>query len=263
VTATDRGVLSFRTAGEGRPLLLIHGLLVNGAMFDPIVPLLDPQRALIIPDLRGHGLSQALPPPYSVAQHAADLGRLLDELDVSRTDVLGYSQGGAVAQQFARDYPERVNDLFLVCTYACNRITRREKLEAGLMPWSIRLLGVRLVANLMANGATELSNEQAAHLGAMIAANGKAQALGAIDALRTFDSRAWLGDVRCPTRVIAGAADTAVPAHHAELLRRGIPTAELRIIEGAGHTLICTHPQQLVEIVEQPWAAARPTAPVL
>lgn len=79
----------------------------------------------------------------------------------------------------------------------------------------------------------------------------KAQALEAIHALQTFDSRAWLGEIQCPTVVIAGSADTAVPIHHADMLRKGIANAELRVINGAKHTLLWTHPRQLVEIIQQ------------
>ena len=54
------------------------------------------------------------------------------------------------------------------------------------------------------------------------------------------------------TLVIAGSVDRAVPIAHGRLLAAGIPHAELRVIEGAGHFLICTHPDALVSLVE-PW----------
>jgi 3-oxoadipate enol-lactonase len=245
---TDNAIF-FKQVGEGRPLLLIHGLLVSGAMFDPLLPLLEAQYRLIVPDLRGHGRSQHLPPPYTAAQHAADLMRVLDDLSLTQADVLGYSQGGTVAQQLAHDYPHRVSRLILVCTYACNLLTWREKLEGRLMPPLVRLLGLRRLARLMANAADELNPEQAARLSTMIAANGKPQALAAVRALQTFDSRNWLGKIQCPTLVIAGSGDTAVPLHHAHMLHTGIPHAELRVIAGAKHTLLWTHTQQLAALL--------------
>lgn len=220
-------------------------------MFDPLVPLLSSQRRLIVPDLRGHGRSQHLTPPYTPHQHALDLDRLLDELDVTQADVLGYSQGGTVAQQFTRNFPNRVNRLILVCTYAYNLLTWREKLEAWLMPYLVRLLGLRRVADFMANSASELTPDQAVQLHTMIAANGRRQALAAIHALQTFDSRGWLDEIQCPTVVIAGSEDTAVPMHHTHMLTNHIPNTELHMIDGAGHTLIWTHPQQLVGIIQQ------------
>ena len=138
-----RPQLFFRLAGHGEPLLLIHGLTVTGRMFDPVLPDLARQHRTIAPDLRGYGRSKYLPGPYTVSQLAADLAHLLDDLGLATVDVLGYSQGGAVAQQFAHDYPDRVRRLILACTFAYNLATFQEKIEAALAPWMLRLLGTR------------------------------------------------------------------------------------------------------------------------
>lgn len=243
--------LSIRQSGTGQPLLLIHGLLVNGGMFDPLIPLLERRHHLLVPDLRGHGSSQHQPPPYSTHQHAIDLVRILDVLGFERTDVLGYSQGGAVAQEFARSFPQRIGRLILVCTYACNFATMRERLEGWLMPWAIRLLGIRQLADALANSASELTHEQSMNLRAMIAANGRTQSLGAIRALQAFDSRPWLDQITCPALIVAGSEDSAVPIYHAQMLRDGIKGAKLEVISGARHTLIWTHPQELANAVER------------
>jgi 3-oxoadipate enol-lactonase len=86
-----------RQAGAGRPLVLLHGLLVSGEMFDPLLPVWSARHRLIVPDLRGHGRSAGLPGPYRVERLAADVADLLDGMNVARADVLGYSQGGTVA----------------------------------------------------------------------------------------------------------------------------------------------------------------------
>src|SRR5262245_45563603 len=62
-----------RLAGTGAPLVLLHGLLVNGEMFDPVVPLWSGRYRLIVPDLRGHGRSAALPGPYAAPRLASDI----------------------------------------------------------------------------------------------------------------------------------------------------------------------------------------------
>src|SRR5919202_4054957 len=115
-------------SGAGTPLLLIHGLMVSGAMYQPVLPALTTHYRVIVPDLRGHGRSGALPGPYRVEQLARDLAQLLDDLHLDSAHVLGYSQGGAVAQQFAHDYPRRVRSLLLACTFAYNMLSRRERL---------------------------------------------------------------------------------------------------------------------------------------
>ena len=80
--------------GSGPPLLLVHGLMITGEMFDPVIDELATRHRVIVPDLRGHGRSRGLPPPYSARQLAGDLARLLDDLAIGSTAVLGYSQGG-------------------------------------------------------------------------------------------------------------------------------------------------------------------------
>ena len=73
-------------------------------------------------------------------QLAGDLAQPLDDLHVDSAHVLGYSQGGAVAQQFAHDYPSRVRGPALGCTYAYSMLSRRERVEGMLAPSLVRIL---------------------------------------------------------------------------------------------------------------------------
>ena len=183
--------LFFQQAGQDSPLLLLHGLGVNGTMFDPIVPAFTPQHQVIVPDLRGHGRSQDLPGPYDVPQLAVD--------------VLGYSQGGAVAQYLAYTFPHRVRRLILACTYAYNALSFREKIEDRLRPWLMRLLGPRrLIHFAIRTGALgPLDAEQAHRLEAMFASSGTQQMIALAKGITTFDSRPWLAHIPQPTLIIA------------------------------------------------------------
>jgi pimeloyl-ACP methyl ester carboxylesterase len=67
-----------------------------------------------------------IPPPYTTAQAASHLSRLLDHLRVGSAAVLGYSHGGAIVQQLVLDHPTRRRRLALACTYAFNMTTFRE-----------------------------------------------------------------------------------------------------------------------------------------
>jgi 3-oxoadipate enol-lactonase len=93
--------------------------MVSGAMFDPLVELLRDRFRMLNPDLRGHGKSGDLAGPYDVAVLAADLDIVLAEARFDRSGVMGYSHGGAVAQQLAHTRPAVVSKLILACTYAC------------------------------------------------------------------------------------------------------------------------------------------------
>src|SRR5271170_614623 len=104
-------LIYFTERGSGPPLLLVHGLMITGEMFEPVVEHLAARHRVIVPDLRGHGRSRGLPAPYTAAQLASDLSRLLDHLVIDSTAVLGYSQGGAIAQQLVLDDPQRCDRL--------------------------------------------------------------------------------------------------------------------------------------------------------
>jgi 3-oxoadipate enol-lactonase len=256
----EEGVAMFvRQVGAGRPLVLLHGLLVSGEMFDPLVDAWSPRHRLIVPDLRGHGRSAPLPGPYTVAQLAADVADLLDRLNVRRADVLGYSHGGAVAQQLARDHPHRVDRLVLACTYADNLLSRRERVEGLLSSWLLATVGPGAMTRLVARGVggPALSAAQKAALRRMFAANDRRHAVAAHRGMLAFDSRSWLAEITAPTLVICGSADSAVPARHAEMLASGIPHADLYTIYDAGHLLAWTHTTRLAEIV-QTWLSAPP-----
>jgi pimeloyl-ACP methyl ester carboxylesterase len=64
-----------------------------------------------------------------------------------------------------------------------------------------------------------------------------------------FDGRRQLAEIKCPTLIIAGAKDDAVPMHHAKMLNEGIAGSKLLVIEDADHALIWAHPDELVDAV--------------
>jgi pimeloyl-ACP methyl ester carboxylesterase len=250
LAATAR--LYFAEHGTGLPLLLIHGLMVTGDMFEPVLGALEKRRRLIVPDLRGSGRSRTLPPPYKVEQQAADLARLLESLGIEKADVLGYSQGGAVAQQFALDHSAHVRRLVLSNTYAHNAATFREKLESRLLPFLVRLLGLERFARLVVSlGLSRVSKERAGWVVSLIADQDPRLMIIAWKEAMAFDSRSLLGKIACPTLVIAGEKDNGVPIHHAEMLHKGIPGSKLVVVDGADHALIWSHPDDFARVVTE------------
>jgi len=204
---------------------------------------------VIIPDLRGHGRSRNLPPPYTVAQIAADLAYLLDHLGIDSIAVLGYSQGGAVAQQLVLDHPTRCSRLVLVCTYAFNMATLREKIEGRLIPLFIRVLGMRRFASfVIAHGLKQVGRDRANWIIGLIADQDRELMVTAWKQTMAFDSRRRLAEIKCPTLVVAAANDQAAPIHHAKMLHNGIAGSRLVIIDDADHALIWARPDELVRV---------------
>jgi pimeloyl-ACP methyl ester carboxylesterase len=251
-TTTSNESLFFFEKGAGPPLVLVHGLMIDGEMFATVLDRLAERRRVIVPDLRGSGRSRRLPPPDTVVRQSADLATLLDRLGIASADVLGYSQGGAVAQQFAADYPHRCSRLVLACAYAYNMATRREWLEGHFAPLLLRLLGISRFSDLVVGqGLKQVSSDRAAWVKSLIARQDKRRMIGAWKAAMAFDGRSRLDAIRCPTLIVAGSADGAVPMHHARLLHAGISSSRLLVIEGADHALVWSRPEALVDAVEE------------
>jgi pimeloyl-ACP methyl ester carboxylesterase len=233
--------------------LLLHGIGATGAIFGPLIPELAARYQAIVPDLRGHGYSSCLPGPDSVERMAADVVDLLDLLRMPSCFILGYGTGGALAQQLAHEHPRRVRGLALVCSYARGAATLREQLEARLRPELFRLLGARGMGKLVARRVPPGSS---AFVRDIIAANRGDRVAPAARALLSFDSRAWLPKLACPALVVAGDRDSTTPMHHARELARLLPNASLHTLPQAGHWLVKTHSQALLDVV-LPWLAAR------
>jgi len=250
----------YKIVGRGEPLLLLHGLMVSGAMFDPLVARLENEFRMIVPDLRGHGLTGDLPGPYEVPSLAADLGAVLDEAGVESCAVLGYSHGGAVAQQLAHTRPAAVSRLMLVCAYACNVATPRERLEASVLQLLLTFISPGALARLIVrpseakpDGEIGPNKAQVAWLRALMGANRAGPMRGAARGLVTFDSRPWLSEIGAPTLVVGGTHDAGVPRHHFDTLVNGIPGARGLMVERAGHMLMWTHTGELAEIIRTRW----------
>ena len=183
----------YEKMGGGEPLLLVHGLLATGEMFGPVLDAFARHHTVFVPDLRGYGSSMHLEEPSTVEQHVRDLIRLLDHLDIRGADVLGYSQGGAVALQIVHDHPERVRRLMLVNAFAHNGFTVRERLENRVSLRALRLLGtgtvVRIAACQVGGEGKPLTPEQASRLREMIASCNRKRSVEAMRAMISFDAR--------------------------------------------------------------------------
>jgi 3-oxoadipate enol-lactonase len=252
-----------RVMGDGPPLLLIHGMTVSGELFAPVANQLAATHQLLIPDLPGHGRSASVPGPYTPQRVAGELADLLSQLQIGQATVLGYSQGGPIALQLAHDSRSMVSRLILVGTFAFNRLSQREWVEGLLIPWIFRLIGPRRLGAMVRRrpatmGGKALTAAQADFVATLIAETPRAVAGAWARAAMAFDGRGWLAEINVPTLVVAGAEDVAVPAHHACMLAQGIPGGVLREVPAAGHMLICTHPSELLTIVEE-WEAAQPS----
>jgi pimeloyl-ACP methyl ester carboxylesterase len=109
--------LYYETHGSGRPLILLHGGLGSGEMFEPILPALTERHQVIVVDLQGHGRTADIDRPIDIRLMADDIAALIDHLGLERPDIVGYSLGGGVAFFTASKYPEKVGKLVMASAH--------------------------------------------------------------------------------------------------------------------------------------------------
>lgn len=233
--------LDFNPQGSP-PVLLLHGLGADSSSWGYQIPALcEAGLRPIAPDLPGFGKSLPGSGRWTIARAAEDVVRLLVGLKISQVRVVGISMGGTVALQMALDFPEWVQKLVLVSTFACLRPKRFD--EMGY------LVGRFVVANLR-------GKEYQAQAVAMRLFPDPAQAQlreeikqriiqsdqrvyrQAMQALALFDARRRLAEIQIPTLVISGERDTTVPLPNQRVLVEGIPGARQVVIPDAGHAVI-------------------------
>ena len=244
--SSDAIDLAYGEAGHGPPLILLHGLGSSRNDWLMQLMVLVPRYRTVAIDLRGHGLSPRPAGTYRMALLAADVARLLARIDARPAHVVGISLGGAVAQQLALDCPELVRSLVLINTAA--RFISSD--------WRQRLMGLRRVASVYLGGMDRTAQavadrlfprpEQAAlrrETAQRIAANDVRAYRATLWAIARFDVRDRLGEIRCPTLVVAGDEDSTVPLASKRLLAERIPGSRLEIIAASGHATPVDQPE--------------------
>jgi len=246
-----------RGDGSGPPLLLINGLGANLELFDPFLDALDKAGRRKIGTIRfdvpGLGGSPPTRFPLRFRSLARLVAQLLDALGHREVDVLGISWGGGLAQQFARQYPQRCRRLVLVSTStgAISVPGRLSVLAKLLSPR--RYLQPSYLATIAPTiyGGTfrqrpDLAREYAHLIRAPHGLGYYRQLLAGVG----WTSLPWLYQLRQPALILAGDDDPIVPPVNARILARLIPHARLHIVNG-GHLLPLTEREQVAPLVYQ------------
>ena len=231
--------------GHGPPLVLLHCLGVDKAMWPLAVPGLTDHFEIIAFDFPGHGAAPVSEAPISIERLSADLLVLLDRLALPNVHLGGISLGGIVAQDFAVRHPARVAKLVLIDT------TPRYTDEMRQL-WADRAATARdRGVDVMANGLLDVWFSPAA-----VAADGPAvryvrdcfaRTSGegyarACEALAAADTRALLQSIAAETLIVCGRDDLASFREAAEAMHQAIAGSGLLWIEGARHASILEQP---------------------
>jgi poly(3-hydroxyalkanoate) depolymerase len=233
--------------GTGPPLLLITGIGAHLDMWEPFAPLAG-ERELIAFDPPGAGMSQRPRLPLRMSGLADVVRELLDALGLERVDVLGYSFGGALAQELARRAPDRVRGLVLCATGPGLGGTPPRPLAALMLATPARYYHPRLLALTVPHIAGGRTAREPGALRAQAGARLQRppSPLGyafQLYAVAGWTSVPWLRTLRQPTLVVAGEDDPSVPLGNARLLAERLPDARLHVVAGGGHLFLLDEPE--------------------
>ncbi len=244
--------LYYQEAGSGYPLILLHGLGSRSDDWLFQTPVFAERFRVIMPNLRGHKLSSPVRGSITIDALATDVARLLEALDVRIAHVVGFSLGGLVAQRLALDYPQMVDQLVLVNTFAHLWPTSlHEAYTLARRAVVSKYLPARTTAWVVARDLFP-KPEQAPWRQALLDRLGDNDVVSyrhLVDAIRRFDTRRQLDRIGHSTLLITGDRDAVVPRSCQQQLVRGLPKVRWKIVRDSGHATPVDQPEQFNRLV--------------
>lgn len=245
--------VSYRTAGQGPVILLIHGITGDSRQWNQITLQLADRYTVVAPDLLGHGQSDKPRGDYSLGAYAVSLRDLLIVLGHRKATVVGHSLGGGIAMQFCYEYPAFCERLVLVDSGGLGQEVHR-LLRAAALP------GAELVLPLLTHSRVhrvgEAIGQALGRLGLELGHDMAELARGYASLSDAEARRAFLHTVRAvidlggqrvdatdrlylahmiPTLILWGRRDPLIPVEHAAVAHQRLPGSRLEIFENAGH----------------------------
>jgi len=238
-------------SGKQPPLLLFNGIGANWELARPFLEALTSTTAIIF-DVPGVGGSPKPLLPYRPSTLARLAAGLVAELGYAEIDVAGVSWGGAIAQQFAHQYPSLCRRLVLAATAPGVIMVPASLSVLTKMATPCRYIDKAYMSRIAADIYGGAFREDPSLIGRHAAAMHGARDLGYLFqllALTGWTSLPWLWSLRQPTLVLMGSDDPLVPPVNGRILAALIPNAELRMIDD-GHLFLVTRPAETAGLIE-------------
>ena len=268
--------VSYRMAGEGPTVLLIHGIAGSSTTWRAVMPALAEHYTVIAPDLLGHGQSAKPRGDYSLGAYASGIRDLLTVLEKERVTLVGHSLGGGVAMQFAYQFPEWAERLVLVASGGLGK-------EVSPLLKAVTLPGAEYVLPLLLHPRIR---EAAEWPGTVAKRVGWHPGVNLTEVWRSYTTltdrhaqMAFVNTVRSvidvagqrvsahdrlylasavPTLIVWGDHDRIIPVAHAYRAAEAIPGARLEILEGAGHFLPWRDADRFLAVLEDFLKSTKP-----
>jgi pimeloyl-ACP methyl ester carboxylesterase len=244
--------------GRGRPLVLVPGLAGGWKLLWPLAQSLARNFEVFLFGLRGDrdpwiGLDGGPGLPWDLAEYAHDLKDLMDRMGLSSPAVMGVSFGGAIALEFAVQYPQDLGALLInggdarfrttIASSIARRVLERYPLPSN-SPFVNQFFHLLYGKKPEPGPVVDFVIERIWETGQGVMARRLAQ-------LESFDITDQLWRVDVPTLVLAGGRDVIVPAARQRALADSIAGAEFRVIDDAGHIGFLTHRTEVVRLARR------------
>ena len=254
----DGAQIAYRRVGNGLPLLVLNGFAATTADWDPsFIDGLASSNELILIDNRGIGGSADEGKPFDITKLADDAARVIETLGFDRTNVLGWSMGGFIAQTLALEHSHRINKLVLLSTdsggadadLASPDVWSQLVDTSGTPDEQAR----RLLALLFPSDLAESIYRQ---FGDIVAA-ARAQLSPALVDRQAAAMDAWhhngvgnrLREITRPVLIATGSEDVVIPPSNALKLVDAIRGAWLAQFPHGGHAFMAQYPRQLAALI--------------
>jgi poly(3-hydroxyalkanoate) depolymerase len=235
--------------GTGKPLFLVPGIGCSADMWQPFMQYF-PNRRILSFDAPGAGRSSTPGYPISVGSLATLAAAVLDHFGVECTDVIGFSYGGAISQQLAYAYPERVCKLVLAATNCGVGSFLGSPRAVAVMATPLRFYSASYFEQVAASLYGGVTGRDAARRQSAIGVRRRLPPTSygyAMQLIGGFGWSSWsfLPEIRHETLVVCGDDDPLVPLANARMLAARIPRATLEVVERAGHLLLWDEPERI------------------
>lgn len=250
---TPRLDISLRRSGnrQGEKIVLLHGWAVHGGMFQEVREHLEEDYDLLVPDLRGHGETEAPWGGYGLESLADDVAALLDHEEIDQAHVVGYSWGGFVALAFAQRHPARLRKLSLVCSAPRYEALWR-RIGLGLMEglWTVLPPSTMQPITHHLLSGPELPEGMGSVVRWLMSGNTRAGLAGGARGMRKADLRPGLSMLNRPTLLVTGGRDIAVHERDWKVLLDRVDGVVHHHFADAGHGLAASHSEDLATVLK-------------
>ncbi len=247
--------VAYKDFGQGEPLILINGYGATMDLWPPgLLSNLSSKKRVVIFDNRGMGRTTASEKPFSIELFADDTAGLMDALNISRADVLGWSMGADIAQELALRHPGKVGRLILYAG-TCGGNESIPAAPAVLeqltnTSGSAREQGERLFGLLFPADWLRDHPDSRTYFPVPTESSPPESYVRQSEAMGVWNGTySRLPDIRSPTLVLNGAEDVICVPANAFVLGGRIPGAWVIQIPGGGHGMMYQYPEQFERIL--------------